>query len=243
MNSMKQTIRLGLTVSAIALAIMAGIMVWAYQALPEGRIPLHWNVHNDPDRWGTRTEALWSLAIIPVVTVFMTLLLAVLPSLDPRKTNLEKSSKVYAISWVSTAALLAICHVGIGLMTINGATGGETDKAFVVPFVRIVIAATGLLFILLGNYLPKTRPNWFLGIRTPWTLSSDDTWEKTHRLGGRLFLLSGIIGLITAFTLNGIWLALAMPLVLMPSVLICVVYSYLVWRRASDKQIGNDLIV
>lgn len=238
---MKATIRLGLTVSAIALAIMAGVMAWAYQALPAGvNIPLHWNAAGEVDRVGSRTEALFGLAVIPAVTLFTTLLLAAAPSLDPRKANLAKSALAYKVAWISVMVLMTGVHIGITWLMINGASGAETDPF---PFVRFVIAGGAVLIILLGNYLPKTRPNWFLGIRTPWTLSSDDTWEKTHRLGGRLFLLSGFIGLITAFTLNGLWLALAMPLVLMPSVLFCIAYSYVVWRGASDKQIGNDLIV
>lgn len=240
---MKPVIRLGLIASAIALTLMAGVMIWAYQTLPEGRIPLHWNIHNEVDRWGTRTEALWSLAIMPIVTLFVCALLAVVPSIDPRKANLEKSAKVYGIAWISTLVLLVGVHAGVAYMTISGVTGEALGKETVVPFVRLVIAATGILFVVIGNYLPKTRPNWFLGIRTPWTLSSNDTWEKTHRVGGRLFMLMGLATILAAFIFNGLTLALLPAALSVGTALVCVVYSYIVWRNAPDKHTDPDLIV
>lgn len=240
---MKPVIRLGLIASAIALTLMAGVMIWAYQTLPEGRIPLHWNAAGQVDRWGTRTEALWSLAIIPAVTLFVCALLATVPFIDPRKANLEKSAKVYAIVWISTLILLVGVHAGIAYMTISGATGEALGKDTVVPFVRLVIAGTGILFVVIGNYLPKTRPNWFLGIRTPWTLSSNDTWEKTHRIGGRLFMVAGLAIIIAAFIFSGATLAILPALIILPIALFCVGYSYYAWHSADDKHTDPDLIV
>lgn len=237
---MKSVIRNGLIATTIALAIMAGVMIWAYQTLPDGQIPLHWNAAGDVDRWGSRTEALWALAILPIVTLFTGALLAVVPALDPRKINLEKSAKVYAVVWISTMALMTALHVGIAQMSISGANGGEANA---IEFVRFVIAGTGILFVLLGNYLPKTRPNWFLGISTPWTLSSDDTWEKTHRVGGRLFMVVGFLSIIAAFVFNGLTLALIMPAMTISVALFCVIYSYFVWRGATDKHLGTEQIV
>ncbi|MEM1390866.1 MAG: SdpI family protein, partial [Pseudomonadota bacterium] len=89
----------------------------------------------------------------------------------------------------------------------------------------------------------KTRPNWFLGIRTPWTLSSNQAWEKTHRLGGRLFMAIGVIGLIAAFVLDGLPLALIIPALALSTAMICAVYSYFVWRNADDKALDADYIV
>lgn len=237
---MKSVIRNGLIATAIALAIMAGVMIWAFQSIPDGQVPLHWNAAGEVDRWGTRTEALWALAILPIVTLFTGALLAVVPSLDPRKANLEKSAKVYSVVWISTMVLLAAIHVGIAHMSINGATKGDANA---IEFIRFVIAGTGILFVLLGNYLPKTRPNWFLGIRTPWTLSSDNTWEKTHRVGGRLFMLVGFLSIIAAFVFNGLTLAFVTPAMTISVAFFCVLYSYFVWRGATDKHLGSEQIV
>lgn len=240
---MKSVIRNGLIATAIALTVMGGFLLWAFQTLPEGQIPLHWNVHNDPDRWGTRTEALWSLAIIPIVTLFICAVLAVVPHIDPRKANLEKSAKVYGISWIATLILLVGVHAGITQMMVSGALGESESGGNAIPFVRFVIAGTGIVFIILGNYMPKTRPNWFLGIRTPWTLSSNNTWEKTHRVGGRLFILLGFATILIAFILNGLALALTPSILAVSTALFCAVYSYTIWRTSNDRDIDPDYIV
>jgi len=90
--------------------------------------------------------------------------------------------------------------------------------------------------VILGNLLPKTRPNFSFGIRTPWTLSNDNVWERTHRLGGPLLMLAGLIGLAGAFLAQGIWLAFALAGPAMAAVLISVVYSYLAWRRETGAE-------
>ena len=237
---MKTTIRIGLITTLICITLMAGVTYWAAQNLPADDIPLHWNAAGEVDRWGTYREAMMALLIIPAIGLLTGLLLAVVPFLDPRRANLIKSSKVYLISWIASMILLAGVHAGVAYMTVTGARG---EDAPALEFVRFVIAGTALLIIILGNYLPKTRPNWFLGIRTPWTLSSDNSWEKTHRVGGRLFMLVGLITLISAFTLQGISLALLTPALMMSVVLFCVVYSYLVWRRSDDRRTETDYIV
>ena len=240
---MKKTIRNGLIASLLTLATMAAVAIWVWMTLPVGAdIPLHWGIDGQPDRWGTKTEAMVVFYIMIGVTLFTTLLLAFLPKIDPRKTNLEKSAKVYGVSWIATMALLAAVTVGIGVMkTAPFSSGGAEIGA--IPFVRIVIAGTGILFLVIGNYLPKTRPNWFLGIRTPWTLSSNDTWEKTHRGGGRLFMLVGVATVIAAFLFEGLVLALLPAAMTISTALICVVYSYLVWRGADDRHVDPDLVV
>jgi len=234
-------IRTGLIASTLALAAMAGIMFWAIGAMPTGvEIPLHWNLDGAVDRYGSCTEALWVLALIPGSALFTTILLSVVPSLDPRKGNLSKSAKLYTLVWVATMILLTFIHAGMAWSFVKGATVPEINT---IPFVRFIIAGSAALFLILGNYMPKTRANWFLGIRTPWTLSSDVTWEKTHRLGGRLFMLAGVLGIIGAFTLKGLWLAFLLPGMAIPIAAFCMVYSYMVWRKAEDKHVSSDYIV
>jgi len=109
--------------------------------------------------------------------------------------------------------------------------------------VRLVIAASAGMFILVGNYMPKTRANFFFGIRTPWTLTSDTSWEKTHRLGGRMFMLAGLIGGVSAFILDGVALAFILPGLLLLIIFVLFIYSYLVWRKAEDRVTSSDYIV
>ena len=232
-------IRTGLIVSGIAIAVMAGVSIWAGGQLPAENIPVHWNADGAADRFAGRQEALAILWLIPGVALFCALLLALLPQIEPMRENLLKSRKAYIAAWVASALLLGGVHIGMTLLMLQS---GADDGASI-EFVRFVIAGTGILFIVLGNYMPKTRQNWFLGIRTPWTLSSEYTWEKTHRLGGRLFMLVGFVSLIGAFVLNGISLAFMLAGGAVGAALTCAVFSFLVYRNAPDKRISPDYIV
>ncbi|MEM1087643.1 MAG: SdpI family protein [Pseudomonadota bacterium] len=241
---MNKTIRNGVIASVFAIAIMTGVAVWVWISLPaDQQIPVHWNAAGEPDRWGTRSEAMISHYIVIGVSIFTAVLLAFMPKIDPRKANLEKSSKVYGISWIATMVLLACISVGTGWLKVSSVNPDQSIEASAIPFVRFVIAGTALLFLILGNYLPKTRPNWFLGIRTPWTLSSNQAWEKTHRLGGRLFMVVGVIGFVSAFLLSGLALALVVPILAVSSALTSAIYSYFAWRDADDGALDADYIV
>jgi len=104
--------------------------------------------------------------------------------------------------------------------------------------IKATFIGIGLLFIIIGNYLPKTRSNWLIGIRTPWTLSSDITWEKTHRIGGRLFLGAGILTIISALFLP-IEFAIVTSLTLtLGAAAVSIFYSWWVWRAATDRTSG-----
>lgn len=232
-------IRTGLIFSITAIIGMCAVNFWAMPQIPEGQVPVHWGIDGTPDRYGDRSEAIFGLWIVPISTVFTTLILAIAPRLDPNGENLMKSRKAYIVIWCSVMILLLGVHAGVAMLMVRSVTQSPDAN----EFVRFVIAASAILFIVKGNYLPKTRSNWFLGLRTPWTLSSDITWEKTHRLAGRLFMLAGFICLIGAFVLDGGWLIVMLLGTLLPATLISVVYSYLVWRNAPDKRIGTEYIV
>ena len=231
--------RTGLIFSTIAVIGMCAVNLWAMPQLPEGEMPVHWGIDGTPDRYGDRSEALFVLWIIPLSTIVTGILLAIAPRLDPKGENLMKSRKAYIAIWCSVMIMLLSVHAGIAMLMVRSVAAEPNAN----EFVRFIIAATGILFIVKGNYMPKTRSNWFLGVRTPWTLSSDITWEKTHRLAGRLFMLAGFICLIGAFVLNGGWLIIMLLATLLPATLISVIYSFLVWRNAPDKTIGTDYIV
>ena len=232
-------IRTGLIFSITAIIGMCAVNFWAMPQIPEGQVPVHWGIDGTPDRYGDRNEAIFGLWIVPISTVFTTLILAIAPRLDPNGENLMKSRKAYIVIWCSVMILLLGVHAGVAMLMVRSVTQSPDAN----EFVRFVIAASAILFIVKGNYLPKTRSNWFLGLRTPWTLSSNITWEKTHRLAGRLFMLAGFICLIGAFVLDGGWLIVMLLGTLLPATLISVVYSYFVWRNAPDKRIGTEYIV
>lgn len=232
-------IRPGLIVSAIVIVAMSGIALWAGQHLPAENIPVHWDASGTPDRYADREEALWLLWILPGITLFTGLLFCILPNIEPMRENLEKSRRAYNAAWIATMILMLGVHAGISVMMVQPSKG----EVLATEFVRLVIAGSGILFIVLGNYLPKTRQNWFLGIRTPWTLSSEYTWEKTHRFAGRLFMAAGFASLIGAVILDGIGLVVLLSGSALSVALISVVYSFIVYRGAPDKRVSPDYIV
>ena len=232
-------IRTGLITSAITIALMAGVAIWAGQQLPAENIPVHWNAEGVADRFSDKSEALFLLWLLPGSALLGAFVFAILPQIEPMRDNLFKSRKAYNAIWITTMLLFLGIHCGIAYMMVIG-SGKEMQSN---EFVRFVIAGTGLLFIILGNYLPKTRQNWFLGIRTPWTLSSEFTWEKTHRLAGRLFVLVGLICMISAFVVDGIGLVFVVTGASVGSALISAIYSFIIYRNAPDKRVSPDYIV
>ncbi len=225
-------IRTGLIISLSFIALMAAMVFYTVQNLPvQDLYPVHWGIDGTPDRWVPREEAIRNLWLLPGIALFISLLMAVLPFIDPRKNNIFRSKQFYLSAWIATMALLSFVTGGISAAMLG--LGGESFMEG--QFVRLIIGAVSLLIIIIGNFLPKAKPSFFMGIRTPWTLSSNDVWEKTHRLGGRLFMLSGFIGLVSAFVANNIWLALPLPVSNIAAVLISVLYSWKIYDQAPDK--------
>lgn len=226
-------IRRGLFMSLLPLALTAGAGLWGYLTVEPGvRVPVHWGLDGRPDRFAGPAEAFLSpLALAAGVT----LLFAGLPRLDPRGSNLRHSVRAYLVAWLGTLWLLALLQVGT-VLTATGILG--TKAGGLQP--RLTLAGAALIIVLVGNYLGKTRPNWILGVRTPWTLSSDLAWERTHRLAGRLFVAVGIVGAITSVVEPAAGVSVLIAGVL-TAALASVVYSYLVWRQAPDKQVGSQI--
>lgn len=226
--------RTGLIFSAAAVTVMAGASWWMEQNIPAdvAQLPVHWGADGRPDRFLPRNEALQTYWLLPGVAVVLSILLAILPSIDPLKANIHRSWRAYLTAWIGSMALLALVSVGVALMTVRAATGdADSDQ-----FVRWVMAGMGMLFIFLGDAMPKTRPNFFVGVRTPWTLSSDLAWQKTHRLAGWLFVLAGFWAIVAAFTLNGIALALAVTGPVLLATAVSAIYSWMVWKDDPDKR-------
>jgi len=203
----------------IAAMFAAAAAVWP--SAPDA-IPVHWNVNGEVDRYGGRFEG---LLLLPLAALVIYLLMRYLPRIDPLRANYARFSGAYTAIRAAVLALMA----GIYGMVIAWVQQKPVDMSKLVP------AALGGLFLLLGSVLGKVKPNWFVGIRTPWTLSSARSWERTHRLGGwlfmglgLLFLLTGVFGLGSA----GVGVFGAMLAV----VVVLFVYSYFVWRADPEKQ-------
>ncbi|KCZ54198.1 hypothetical protein HY29_15275 [Hyphomonas beringensis] len=237
---MKPFVKTGLAWSAGAILIACCISLVASANLPDNaQIPVHWGPDGKPDSFADREKATFMLWMMPAISAFVAACMAIAASVDPRQANLNSSRKAYLISWIGAMIVLTGIHGGIAFMMTQAGTPASDSP----DMIRWIIAACGALFILIGNYLPKTRSTFMMGIRTPWTLSSDMTWEKTHRLAGRLFMVAGILGMIGAFVFHGIWLALQLSILVIGAALISVIYSWFVWRTATDRDEGSGYIV
>ena len=202
-------------VVCLVLIALASAVTWHfYPALPE-RIPLHWNAAGEVDRDGPRA-VLWLLG--PGLMALMALCGLALPWLSPRRDDMAAFASTWLYSTGVVMALLAYVHV----LVLIAATGGQ------VPMDRAVPAGMCILLILVGNPLGKVRKNFYLGIRTPWTLSSDRVWYATHRLGARLMVASGVLGLVAILLGAPAWLTLLLMLWWAP---VAVLYSLACYRR------------
>ena len=209
--------------SVIAIGAMFLMAIWAWGQIPAGaQVPIHWGVDGQPNGYASKEFA---LLFTPVLTVGVAALLYFLPRFEPRAQNLAQSGPAYV--QVCVAVLLG--DGVLQLIVVLAAVGSPLDVSLVLS------VATGVLFIVIGNVLGKVRSNFMFGVRTPWTLSSDLAWNKTHRLVGRLFVLLGlatiVVGLVgspTAFLvvlLGGIGVVLV----------VAFVYSYQVWKSDPAK--------
>lgn len=203
--------------------LLSGMFLLAVVTWPwaPDQIPMHWSINGQVDRYGGRFEGLLA---IPLLALAVYLLMLLLPRADPGRANYQQFAGVYAVLRLSILAVLSILY-GIIHLWIRGQ---EVDVGTVVPLL------VGGFFIVAGGVMGKIRPNWFVGIRTPWTLSSKLAWTKTHRLGGWLFIAMGF-ALMAAGLLRTQWAVGAAFAFVVGSMLWLVAYSYIVWRADAEK--------
>ncbi|MEQ4489378.1 MAG: SdpI family protein [Dehalococcoides mccartyi] len=180
-------------------------------------LPVHWGIDGTVDRYGGKFEG---LLLMPLICLGIFLLLIYLPYLDPRKANYLKFEKAYSL----LIRLIVVFFGGIYGITILYSYGVVANTS---TFILIMV---GLLLALLGNMFGKLRPTWFVGIRTAWTLSSDLSWDKTHRLGGRVFVGAGLLMILAGIT-GFAWLMIASLACLLLGIIGLFIYSYLVWKK------------
>ena len=208
-----------LQVALIVLMFAFAAAAWPF--VPD-RIPVHWNAAGEIDRHGGKLEGLF---LLPAIAVGLYLLFRVLPRIDPHRANYAGFAKAFQVFRAATILLLAVLHSALVLFAL----GVPLDIPLIVPI------AVGSMFCVLGILMDKLRPNWFIGVRTPWTLSSDDSWTKTHRLGSKLFIAMGLI-----FTVAGVarsaWTIYAILGLIAAVILWLTVYSYVVWKRDPHRR-------
>jgi len=218
----KEIIPILLLISALAVG------AFFYSQLPE-QVPTHWGLGGEVDGWSPKGfVAFW----MPLMYLGMYLLLSFVVFIGPFKKNIEKFYTQYFY------LKLAIVAFMIGLHGLTIASALSQNK---LPVDKIVIFGTGALFVFIGSIMPQMKRNFFIGIRLPWTLASDEVWKKTHDLGGKIFMgmgviiaLSGIIGGSISF--------IVMMASIFGGIISLGIYSYLEWKKLPDsKKINLNL--
>ena len=202
----------------IAIGLIAGIVLW--NQLPD-QMASHWNANNQVD--GTMSKV-WGVFLMPVTTIGLFVLFLVIPNIDPLKANIAQFRESFNLFILLIVAFMLYVH-GLTLAWNLGHQGFQMSSAML-PFL-------GVLFIAIGFMLRKAKRNFFIGIRTPWTLSSDSVWDKTHQLGSTLFMISGALALIGS-AISGpaaFWLIMV-PL--LGSTIFLFIYSYVLYRNETQ---------
>jgi uncharacterized membrane protein len=197
----------------VLLAFVIGLYV--YPHLPQ-QVASHWNASGQVDGYMPKSAGVF---LLPLVLVVIALIFAAIPRVDPLKANIEQFRSYYDGFIILFFAFMLLIYLQVVLWNM----GVQISPNLVMPI------GVGLLFFYIGILCEHAKMNWSIGIRTPWTLSSPTVWEKTHRVGARLFKAAGLLALLGIFFQK--W---AVFFILVPVLLVAVytiLYSYLAYRE------------
>lgn len=202
----------------IIIIILASLAfgIYVYPQLPD-KIPTHWNIHGEVDGWSGKAFGVY---FFPLLNLILYPLMILLPRIDPRRQNYLHFSKPYKIIRIVLHIFLAAIYI----VTLLVALGYPLRVDFIVRF------SVSLLFLIIGNYMGKFKHNYFVGIKTPWTLANEEVWVKTHRFGAPLWVAAGLLGMALSFFQQpwSSYLTFASILVI---TIVPIIYSYLLYRK------------
>lgn len=204
--------------TAVALVVVSFVLsAYYYPRMPD-QIASHWNASGNVD--GTMPK-LWGLFLLPTMTAGLLVLFAAIPRIDPLRENIADFREYYDLFVLLFVAFMLYVHV----LTILWNLGYRFD------FTMVLSPAIGVLFYFIGTLMSRVEPNWFVGVRTPWTLSNDDVWKKTHTRAGPLFKIAGVIAVLGVLVPDYAIFLVVVPVLLVSIYLVA--YSYVEYRRVT----------
>lgn len=202
-------------VNLLLILLTIAMAIYFYPLLP-AKVATHWNFAGEVDGWGSKN---FQVFFLPLLIIGIYLLFQILPKLDPKKINYEQFATAYKVFQLVLMVFLVFMFLVTNL--------ANTGVAIAVG--PVVSSAIGLMFIVFGMLMPKLKNNWFVGIRTPWTLSSDHVWQKTHQLGKYMFIVAGILFFFISYLpLSWAWPGFILLIVVL---LVPVIYSYFLFKK------------
>ena len=202
--------------------VMAIIAVW-FVVTTKGDIPIHWGMSGEVNGYGSPL----TMIIFPITSLLIVLLLYFIPRLDPKANNIKASGPILQVMMI----LLSVLMLGIEIIIIMAVNGSNIFNINI--FISLLLA---VLFVAMGYYLPTVKHNYMIGIRTPWTLYSENVWVKTHKMSKNWLIAVGVVFVISM--LLKMPYSLIIPLVFMAIVMIgIVVYSYIAF--AEEKKMNK----
>lgn len=199
----------------VAIALIPFIyLAYIWNSLPE-KVPIHWNGSGEIDRYGDRKELVFALLLLVGLTYFIFL---VIPYIDPKQKLQNMGNKLNSLRMVLTIFMSVL-----GIFILFSTQQKNSDPGF-------IFAIIGLLFAFLGNYFKTIKPNYFIGIRTPWTLENEEVWKKTHLIGGKIWFVGGLLMAMTFLIPNNFreytFFGITAVIIIIP-----ILYSYLEFKK------------
>ena len=198
-----------ITSIVILLPILAGVILW--NQLPDP-MPSHWNAAGEVDGWSSKPFAVFGLPLILLAAQWLCMLGT---AADPKKNN-HPEKIMHLVLWI-----IPVLSVVMHTFTYAAAMGKE------VPMETVMPVLVGVIFTIIGNYMPKCKQNYTIGIKIPWTLDNEENWNKTHRFAGFLWTACGILIMLTCF-IGGFWVFLPITFLM---VLAPIIYSYILHKK------------
>lgn len=212
---MKLTLKKELPLIGFVLAPFVYLAV-IWNSLP-AKVPTHWNYMGEVDQWGDKYSLIALLFLLPVLTY---VLLLVVPKIDPKKKIEQMGGKYYQLKFILVLFMSMLAFIILHL------TKNPSDSS-----ANLIAIPVGILFIALGNYFKVIQPNYFIGIKTPWTLENKEVWKLTHILAGKLFIIGGLLIVLGSLTVDkSIFIYILLSTIAVITV-VPIVYSYIKFRE------------
>jgi uncharacterized membrane protein len=212
--------------------LFAAVLVltaWTWVQLPaDAVVATHWGLNGEVNGHMPKAPG---LLIGPAIMIVLMAFYWVITRIEPRRNNLVRSKAPFAVALIGGLAVGALAQTLIDL----------TALGIRVPVGAVVLPAVALLNIVIGNFLSKTRANFFVGVRTPWTLESDYSWEKTNRWAGRFFIFSGIATLAATLVFSNAVATYVLIVTLVTGAVVSIVLSYVFWRRDPERHAHDSV--